>query len=357
MTERSDTRPASSRRAPLPIMTLLAATFALAAAGMPARAQDAPDAKAESAEAQEKDTTAAQEKEKQEKEKAESKDSNGISVHPTISDHPTIRLRFDHDDAFVAALRRPIDIELREATVRQMAETMSKSTGLRIVVDAAVPETTRLSLEAHHVPLVTVLDAVGRQANLLIAPEPDDDKGVTGILLTRPAMLKVNGREQFVSATPTFPWSSEWGIPPTAEALSSTYTFGSLAKLAQDQNVLAGRQGETLLSPVPLSELSGVVPGPPAPGPLTMTAVGSDLLAVAETGVSEKGEAGAWLTLYRLQKDGKGMTRLGSTFHAYHARSMPVTGPGTLPPGGPTPAAGLPTPLPEEGAAKPAPNP
>jgi hypothetical protein len=324
MTERSDSRPGRARLTLVSLAAFAAATLALAAA--PVRAQGDDNATAEAGETatvarQEQDEDKHEQREKQEE--SDKRDTAGRR-------HPRAAIAVADGDGIVLtnpqlaeALHRPIDIELRDATVRQMAETMAKSTGLNISVDRAVPDATRVSLEAHHVPVVTVLDAVGRQANLLIAPVREGDaREIVGIQLTRPAMLRVNGQEQSVASTPTFPWASEWGIPPTADTLSGEYA------LARGQYLLSQYQSGLTARAVPVeagvADVATTFSGPSGPsGPLTMTAVGSDLVVVAEPGAGERGEPGAWLTLYRLQKDGKGMTRLGSTFHAYHTRPTP----------------------------------
>jgi hypothetical protein len=225
-----------------------------------------------------------------------------------------------------ASLYRSVDVTLSDATIRQMAETLSKSTGLHITVDPSIPEKTRITVEAHRVPLVTLLDAVCRQANVLIAPDKAAQSGkFVGLLLTQPSVLKVNGQTQFVgdggAEGGTFPWSAEWGIPPTAllgaqPAPASGVIAPTTLTTVPTQISLAPQS--VTLEGMPTLAQGGFISNPAATT-LGLVSVGNDLIVVAEAGAGERGEPGTWLTVYRLQKDGKGMTRLGSTFHAYRS--------------------------------------
>src|SRR5439155_18984462 len=64
----------------------------------------------------------------------------------------------------LAALQRPIDVDLKDAPVRQAAQTISQACGLPIAVDSQVPVQTRLTVVARGVPLATVLDTIARQS-------------------------------------------------------------------------------------------------------------------------------------------------------------------------------------------------
>src|SRR5262249_6798510 len=155
-----------------------------------------------------------------------------------------------------------------------------------------LPKSTRLTLEAHRVPLVTVLDAVARQANLVLAPMKDAKGKVIGILITRPATLKVNGQAQSFSEGPTLPWSPEWGIPPTAlvgtdPAMGGTIAHDEFHDLLQYQRAALQYQKATIdqkaaigamapggqpLTTVPVAALPGGY-GLAASCPLTLTSV------------------------------------------------------------------------------------
>jgi hypothetical protein len=107
----------------------------------------------------------------------------------------------------IERLQRPIDVDMREASVRQAALAMSQAAGMGIEVEASVPADTRLTVVAWGVPLASVLDAIARQSGLMIAPKED------GVVLKPSPSLEVNGqRTRFMS--PYAPWSSEWGINP-----------------------------------------------------------------------------------------------------------------------------------------------
>lgn len=81
----------------------------------------------------------------------------------------------DQDPRY-AVLMRPVDVTLDRATVRQLGEALSKASNLTITVDKVVPEDIRLTVDARGVALATVLEAVARQAKLIIAPPPKETR-------------------------------------------------------------------------------------------------------------------------------------------------------------------------------------
>lgn len=233
-----------------------------------------------------------------------------------------------------AALRKPVAVRLRDATVRQAAQVLTQASGLTIRADDSVPQDTRLTIEARRVPLADLLETVGRQANLVIAPEAD------GVRLTAPSELTVNGEQQQFWEGPNFPWSREWGSPPVSAESGTRFgsgpVFGGGLGGANAFGGGGGRGGGFGGGgyggapgdlPAPAS-VDPHVPGAPdpfrahplggagsGPGRLALTTVGSDLIVVAEPGSGPRNEAGVWLTVYRLGRGGVQMTQVSSTFH------------------------------------------
>jgi hypothetical protein len=114
-----------------------------------------------------------------------------------------------------APLKRAIDLQARDVPVRELAQALAKASGVAVEVDEDVPNETRLTVQARRVPLATVLEAVGRQADLMISPSP---KGVR--LRTWPS-LEVQSSKSSSPVREVFygglvPWSDEWGTAPTA---------------------------------------------------------------------------------------------------------------------------------------------
>jgi hypothetical protein len=111
--------------------------------------------------------------------------------------------------ARMADLQRPIDVELRSATVKDAARSISQASGMPVEVDPAVSSETRLSVVARGVPMATILDSIARQAGLLIYPQEN------GVALKPAPALEVNG-QRIEYLTPFAPWSSEWGTNPAS---------------------------------------------------------------------------------------------------------------------------------------------
>ncbi|MBC8137550.1 MAG: hypothetical protein H8F28_16840 [Fibrella sp.] len=120
----------------------------------------------------------------------------------------------------LAPLQKKVDVKFENATVAQAAEALSRASGVQIKVDDTIPDTTRLTVEARKVRLVTVLESVARQAGLTIEPI-NLEKGDIGTELIAPPMLRVNNTVQKFATSPS-PWSDKWGTPPT-----SRYIFTS----------------------------------------------------------------------------------------------------------------------------------
>ncbi len=119
-----------------------------------------------------------------------------------------------------APLQKKVDVKFENATVAQAAEALSRASGVQIKVDDTIPDTTRLTVEARKVRLVTVIESLARQAGLTIDPI-NIDKGEVGIELIAPPMLRVNNTVQQFATAPS-PWTEKWGTPPTSRYLYSS---------------------------------------------------------------------------------------------------------------------------------------
>jgi hypothetical protein len=116
----------------------------------------------------------------------------------------------------LVTLQRPIDVELRNASVRDAALSIYHASGMAVEVDPIVSRETRLTVVARGVPMATILDSIARQSGLLIHPDEN------GIVLKPAPSLEVNGeRTDFIS--PFAPWSSEWGTNPSASMSPGGY--------------------------------------------------------------------------------------------------------------------------------------
>ncbi|HEY3412926.1 MAG TPA: hypothetical protein VGM51_07705 [Armatimonadota bacterium] len=193
-------------------------------------------------------------------------------------------------------LASPVDVQLKDATVEQTAQALSRGSGVSIRVDSSVPKKTRITLEARRVALSTVLEAIARQADLLIVPDGE------GVLLQARPSLSVNGEDQIHSIR-NWPWSSGWGaLPPGAGGLSAfamPYLGGPAVSKAPSfvESFLSAPKGSSADTGVAVTSVQ-------------------DHIVVAEPGVNAKGEQGTWLTVYRLQ--GEDLVESSVTFHKAH---------------------------------------
>lgn len=260
----------------------------------------------------------------------------------------------------LAAFQRPVDVDLKDATLRQTAETMSQVAGFPIRVDAGTPGDLRINAVARGVSLGTILEAIARQSNLMIAPGAGDGGGVN---LRNWPTLTVNGRLEVFSG-PFAPWSNDWDTIPTA----AQYFLSRAAappQMATPATVVPPQVQDTQV-PSPMATVETPYLVTPPPGGLTsvrsgigsasrlgMTSLGDHMLVLAEPGSGPHGEAGIWLTVYRL--DGTQLRKISATFHnsrTSSARPVPGSGLGGMPgmpgstglPGGGGYGGGLPTP-------------
>lgn len=213
--------------------------------------------------------------------------------------------RLQREDRLVA-LERPLNLRLTDASLRQAAIALSEAAGLPVVVDEGVSGDKRLTLDARGVTLGLLLETLAEKSDLMIAP---DEKGVR---IQRWPVLEVDGR-QVVRRSTMAPWSDEWvRYLPTADV----WPVGLLQEAAPDPNAPAAPVPATpprapVAPRLPFSFVQqfGGMPG----GGVSLAPVGDRNVVVAEPGVGEKGEAGYWLTVYRLEGDG--LRKLSSVFH------------------------------------------
>lgn len=215
-----------------------------------------------------------------------------------------------------ARLSQPINVELRDATVSQVAQALSEASKLPVRVDKEIPADKRLTAVASGVPTATVLSTIAKQLKLQIAPDGD-----RGVLLRNWPKMTVNGTEQeFVDAGA--PWSDAWlsvgyaaGTKLGGWASDSSLWSNTQAKSAAPSKMGASQFGKTGTAPWRLN--SGSWQGTQgSQAPLTMTSVGNQVV-IAEPGPGPHGEAGVWLTVYNLR--GNQLVRQSAVFHKTRA--------------------------------------
>jgi type II secretory pathway component GspD/PulD (secretin) len=114
----------------------------------------------------------------------------------------------------LVTLPRPIDVALQGVSVRQAAQAVSEASGVPVHVDPQVPDASRVTLTARHAPLAMVLEAIARQADLFIAPQPH-----SVLLVPTPSLTGPGGPASL--AAPFAPWTNEWGLYPAANPYSA----------------------------------------------------------------------------------------------------------------------------------------
>jgi hypothetical protein len=245
-----------------------------------------------------------------------------------------------------APYQKPVDVTFENASVQQAAEALSRASGVPIKVDEGIPADTRLTVKARHVRLSTVLEGIARQAGLILNPDKSRDPGV---IITAPSSLSisVNGGAEVkqTGSRPSSPWSPEWGTPPnrrvyiyapTPELFDLNPAFGgvvpgttftsALATGDAARDIALRAQGQALRESaraltIPrtsfstLSKLNGITVGSGA----TVTSPSADTVVVSEPGKNDKGEKGYFITVYKIDKDGK-LTKSSTTFHAASAK-------------------------------------
>jgi hypothetical protein len=235
----------------------------------------------------------------------------------------------------MASLRRPVVVQLRDASVRQAAQAISQASGVPIGVDDRVPTDVRLTMDVQGVPLATVLEAMARQANLMIAPDP---KNAQGFVLKPWPSMEVNGQKQEFTGQYA-PWSDElgpltgawtlfrsglsvpYGLSPKSMSVlgaDAASLFTRTSPYAERMQVSPGADGSLLprnlgASPAwsPYSA-GGSIWGGTRTAPLAVTSLGDRMVVTAQPGTGPQGETGTWLTVYRLEGDQ--LRKVASTF-------------------------------------------
>jgi hypothetical protein len=194
----------------------------------------------------------------------------------------------------MSTLDRPVDVELRDATLRQAAEALSQASGVKVEVDRSVAGEMRISMLARSTTLRTVLEQIARARQLMIAPAEN------GVILKPVPTLEVDGRRTTVMEMPFAPWSSDWGAAPLAARGYATFAVapGNLTT-----RVVQGDAAPALHV--------GAVASRASSGTISVTALGSNTLVVAHPAPAG-GEAGIVLSVYRLEGT---QLRLVSTTH------------------------------------------
>lgn len=241
-------------------------------------------------------------------------------------------------DAQIERLSHPVNIEFKDATLAQAAESLSKASGVPIRVAPSAPASARITLQAKAVPLSTVLESIARHLDLKI--EPAGNGGVE--LQTWPEIL-IDGQKQ-VFPEPTGPWSSAWGgaRPGTSTGIIGNSGFTSQTGAQNSQNLVTGslvnkgnrgqtnsagfnstvqnRSGNSLTASNTTAQ-TGFAPAGMLQG-VNIAAVGNTLV-VAEPGRGPGGEPGAWLTVYLLE--GTSLVKKSTLFHPTRATLITPT--------------------------------
>lgn len=201
------------------------------------------------------------------------------------------------DTKRLSKMSAPIDVQLKDATISQTAKALSSVSGVPIHVDPGVSSKTRITLEAKHMPLYSVLAAVAKQADLIISPYGDSVS-----LDARPS-LTVNGKTQ-PEALSHLPWSSKWKTLPPAFEMGGGDLWGGMQGLLN------------LKTSVPATTTTRIPDLFSQPEErVAVTSIG-DRVVLAQPGMNDQGERGTWLIIYKL--DGDNLAEVGSTFRAEH---------------------------------------
>jgi hypothetical protein len=259
----------------------------------------------------------------------------------------------------VAALQRPVDVEIRNADLGEAARIIARASGVSVNVDPRAHADQPVNVVARGVPLATVLDAIARQGHLLIAPAPN------GVVLKPMPLMEVNGQRTIFGA-PFGPWSSEWGTNPAAIPGFGNPLGGFGAVGGFGGGVFNGLAGASPFFAQALVAPPGPLPGPeapipgagqpesvplpprppganpfrpfgiergdgrssdgmglglPGPPPISITPLGENTFVVAHPAPAPDGGPGVMLTVYRLD----GMQQLRMVSSILH-RLGPATG-------------------------------
>ncbi len=180
----------------------------------------------------------------------------------------------------IEALAMPVDMDLKDATVQQVASVLSTATGVSVDVSPQLATSTqRITAKARSVPIATLLENIAAAVPLSIAPS---DSG--GIILRPAPSLQVGGKT-VPQPEAHAPWSAEWDRYPEP---------------ALPLGAIRGWRGA-------LPTARPAMPSaPPAPqlvdlGPqVSVAAAGEGQFVLAERGVAPDGRPCVLLSLYRV---------------------------------------------------------
>ena len=181
--------------------------------------------------------------------------------------------------AFEEKLTRRVDVELKDATVRQAAKALAQASDINVQVSSDVPSEKRIRMTANAVPFVRAVEAVAQANDLRITRTPE------GLVLRPWPVININGnRRQFRSGIA--PWSEEWGQRPGGDtSLSNNLSWPTSSSQTSTQYGLSRKSDTTL--PKTASDMPNI----------TSTRAGEFL--VTEPGKDARGRPGIWLTVYR----------------------------------------------------------
>jgi hypothetical protein len=203
------------------------------------------------------------------------------------------------DAECLARLAAPVDVEVNEASLRQVAAALTKATGLQISVDERIKDDPKrvFTLKVQGAPLGQIVEQIADGADVLIAPAKD------GIAFVAQARGSINGTD-VAAPSRTSPWSTEWVMGGYArpagqkwlgliEAVNTAWTSADFGLLR--------RPGQTTAPAAPTWAEGGTPAwaGGGTPQPV-ITSMSPKTFIVGEPGTNDKGEPGMWLTFYSI---------------------------------------------------------
>lgn len=236
----------------------------------------------------------------------------------------------------LALLEKPVDIKLSDASLRMAAQVIGNAAGLPVLVDEKIPVDKRFTLDAKGVSLGLILETMAQKTDLMLVPDPQ------GIRLEQWPVLIVDGQRS-VRKSESAPWSQDWvgylffggrdatgAQGPFASGGGVLFSRGAPEEFATTVQVPAAPEGA--LPPLQYGVGQGApntfIRTYPAPlafagggGPVSLAPIGDKSVVFAEPGSGPQGEAGYWLTVYKL--DGDKLRKVSSTFHQSQNASAP----------------------------------
>jgi hypothetical protein len=270
-------------------------------------------------------------------------------------------------DRRLSLLSRTLDVKLEDVSLQQTLDSLSRIIGCPLRAAPTVPANIRIRLTANNTPLGTTLASLTKSTQTMLVPEEG------GITLYPYPSLTVDGQKVNLIDRQA-PWSPRWqDLPGYARTfadkpLNTVYTLPVTYSDFVQTRLFSPKQGAMStvspfnINPVrignaergewavsrspfninPVNRSSSDVANQlklkftdhsaarfTAPRslaalrtarsstPLALTSLGNDRFVVAEKGVNKAGEAGYYLTIYKLE--GKEIEVIGNTFHRAQA--------------------------------------